>query len=230
MNATSKNRALIFFLAVISCFCFIVLPAQAAEPDFGPYMALVQRRIKSGWYPPKSKEMRSAIVTFSVSKEGHISNIHIYRSSDDAATDEACIEAVKHADPLMPLPEGAPNSVDIQFSFDYNVLKKAENQRSQSGEAATESLRNNNNNSDIENAFAPGGIAAPWELFETFTRIYTIIAVALGPLLLIIGGLLLALKRSGGKMTLIIGVSLIISLFLTPLMKRLVLLLLESLN
>jgi TonB family protein len=228
MSATSKIRTLIFLLAVM--YCLWLVPVQAADPDFGPYMALVQRRIKSAWYPPKNKNTRSAIVTFSVSKTGHISKVHIYRSSNDAATDESCVEAVTHADPLLPLPEGAPESVDIQFNFDYNVFKNGEKLTSKSNDLETESSGNTNNNSDIEDLFAPGGNAAPWQLFETFTRVYTIVAVALGPLLLIIGGLLLALKKSGGKMTLIIGVSLIISLFLTPLMKRLVLLLLESLN
>ncbi len=93
------------------------------EPDFGPYMKELQRRIKMNWDPPKGNESKRVILLFSIARDGRLLNVKVYRSSGLPAADNAAIDAVKLTAPFRPLPpEFKGNSVDIQFTFDYNVF------------------------------------------------------------------------------------------------------------
>ncbi|MCA9818646.1 MAG: TonB C-terminal domain-containing protein, partial [Cyanobacteria bacterium HKST-UBA01] len=100
-------------------------PSLAAEKDidFGPYMADLQRRIKRAWFPPKGNESKRVMVVFKVHRNGTMSNLRLARSSGLAIADQAALKAVTNAAPFRPLPAGAPDDVDIQFTFDYNVFK-----------------------------------------------------------------------------------------------------------
>lgn len=96
--------------------------AKTPDVDFGPYMADLQRRIKKNWYPPKGNETRQTRIIFKVNKDGTISDLRIDKSSGVDAVDKAALEAARTASPVRPLPKGAPNQVDIQFTYDYNVF------------------------------------------------------------------------------------------------------------
>ena len=93
------------------------------EPDFGPYMKELQRRIKMNWDPPKGNESKRVVLLFSIARDGRLLNVKVHRSSGLQAADNAAIEAVKLTAPFRPLPpEFKGQSVDIQFTFDYNVF------------------------------------------------------------------------------------------------------------
>ncbi len=93
------------------------------EPDFGPYMKELQRRIKMNWDPPKGNESKRVILLFTIARDGRLLNIGVHRSSGLPEADKAAIDAVKLTAPFRPLPpEFKGNSVDIQFTFDYNVF------------------------------------------------------------------------------------------------------------
>lgn len=93
------------------------------EPDFGPYMKELQRRIKMNWDPPKGNESKRVVLLFSIARDGRLLNVSVHRSSGLPAADKAAIDAVKLTAPFRPLPpEYKRNSVDIQFTFDYNVF------------------------------------------------------------------------------------------------------------
>jgi TonB family protein len=92
------------------------------DVDFGPYMADLQRRIKKQWFPPKNEESKRVVVVFKVHSAGEVSDLRIDHSSGSKLVDDAGLAAVKNASPLKLLPKGAPESVDIQFTFDYNVF------------------------------------------------------------------------------------------------------------
>ena len=93
------------------------------EPDFGPYMKELQRRIKMNWDPPKGNESKRVILLFTIARDGRLINIKVHRSSGLQAADNAAMNAVKLTAPFRPLPpEFKGNSVDIQFTFDYNVF------------------------------------------------------------------------------------------------------------
>lgn len=93
------------------------------EPDFGPYMRELQRRIKMNWEPPKGDESKRVVLLFSISRDGRLLSVKINKSSGQPAADKAAISAVQLTAPFKPLPpEYKGSSVDIQFTFDYNVF------------------------------------------------------------------------------------------------------------
>ena len=93
------------------------------EPDFGPYMRELQRRIKRRWNPPRGNRSKRVVLMFKVSKDGRLLSLSVHTSSEKPESDEAAINAVKAAAPFRPLPpEYRGNDIDIQFTFDYNVF------------------------------------------------------------------------------------------------------------
>lgn len=94
-----------------------------AEPDFGPYLAELQRRIRRNWHPPEDKEDKSVVLIFTVTRDGRLTNIRTKRSSGFANADDAAAMAIKASAPFRPLPaEYRNNSINVEFTFDYNVF------------------------------------------------------------------------------------------------------------
>lgn len=93
------------------------------EPDFSRFMADLQRRIKQVWFPPKAPASANCVIIFNVHLNGEMSGLRVQRSSGIAAYDHAALKAVENAAPFRPLPEGAKEAVDVQFTFDYNVFQ-----------------------------------------------------------------------------------------------------------
>lgn len=93
------------------------------EPDFGPYMRELQRRIKMNWDPPKGNESKRVVLLFKIAKDGRLLSVRVSKSSGIQAADRAAVSAVELTAPFKPLPpEFKGTSVDIQFTFDYNVF------------------------------------------------------------------------------------------------------------
>lgn len=93
------------------------------DPDFGPYMADLQRRIKRNWQPPKQGQSKRVILMFAISRDGRLLGLRVQRSSGDPDTDRAAISAVQLSSPFRSLPSDfSGSSIDIQFTFDYNVF------------------------------------------------------------------------------------------------------------
>lgn len=93
------------------------------EPDFGPYMRELQRRIKMNWEPPKGNESKRVVLLFKIARDGRLISHKVYKSSGLAVADRAAMHAVELTAPFKPLPpEYKGDSVDIQFTFDYNVF------------------------------------------------------------------------------------------------------------
>lgn len=96
------------------------------EPDFGPYMRELQRRIKMNWDPPKGNESKRVVLLFKIAKDGRLLSCSVYKSSGLKSADDAALNAVKLTAPFRPLPaEYKGASIDIQFTFDYNVFGAA---------------------------------------------------------------------------------------------------------
>lgn len=93
------------------------------EPDFGPYMRELQRRIKLNWNPPKGNESKRVVLLFKIAKSGRMLSCRVLKSSGLPAADQAALRAVELTAPFRPLPaEFRGQSIDIQFTFDYNVF------------------------------------------------------------------------------------------------------------
>jgi TonB family protein len=86
------------------------------DVDFGPYLADLNRRIKRVWIQPESDEFRSVVVQFKIHRDGKVSNLRLDHSSGVANIDRAALKAVENAG-LRPLPEGAPEDVEQQYTF-----------------------------------------------------------------------------------------------------------------
>ena len=98
------------------------------EPDFGPYMRDLQRRIKMNWDPPKGNESKRVVLLFKIAKDGRLLSCSVFKSSGLQNADKAAINAVHLAAPFRPLPpEFKGQSIDIQFTFDYNVFGQTVN-------------------------------------------------------------------------------------------------------
>ena len=93
------------------------------EPDFGPYMRDLQRRIKLNWDPPKGNESKRVVLLFKIAKDGRLLSCRVHKSSGMPSADQAALKAVELTAPFRPLPaEFKGQSIDIQFTFDYNVF------------------------------------------------------------------------------------------------------------
>jgi len=93
------------------------------EPDFGPYMRELQRRIKMNWDPPKGNDSKRVVLLFKIARDGRLLSVRVFKSSGIPNSDKAALSAVELTAPFKPLPpdfKGA--SIDIQFTFDYNVF------------------------------------------------------------------------------------------------------------
>lgn len=93
------------------------------EVDFSRYMADLQRRIKRNWFPPKEDRSKRVKVIFSIADNGALANLRLEQSSGSAIADQAALTAVRRAAPFANLPPGSPASVDVSFTFDYNVFQ-----------------------------------------------------------------------------------------------------------
>lgn len=93
------------------------------EPDFGPYMRELQRRIKMNWDPPKGNESKRVVLLFKIAKDGRLLSLRVFKSSGIPSADKAALSAVELTAPFKRLPpEFRGQSIDIQFTFDYNVF------------------------------------------------------------------------------------------------------------
>lgn len=93
------------------------------QPDWGPYMRELERRIKRNWNPPKGDSSKRVVVYFKIARDGKLLAINISKSSGQPLSDQAAKAAIELTAPFAPLPpEYKGNSIDIDFTFDYNVL------------------------------------------------------------------------------------------------------------
>ena len=103
---------------------FSKMKITSEGPDFGPYMGNLQNNIKANWNPPKYNESKHVMLLFTIAKNGDLLHHKVLHSSGDSQMDNAAVEALLKTAPFEPLPEGYNGkSIDIQFTFDYNVLK-----------------------------------------------------------------------------------------------------------
>jgi len=92
------------------------------DTNFQPFMEDLQKQIKSRWSPPKREEDSHIIASFKVWHDGHVTNLRLQQASGSRTTDEAALMAVRHAAPFKELPDGAPENIDVEFKFDYNIM------------------------------------------------------------------------------------------------------------
>lgn len=94
------------------------------EPDFGPYIAELQRRIKRNWTPPSDDRDKRIVAMFTIARDGRLLSLRIQNSSGVKVADEAALNAIRASAPFRQLPPNfRGNDIDVQFIFDYNVYR-----------------------------------------------------------------------------------------------------------
>ncbi len=93
-----------------------------AEPDFGPYIAELQRRIRRNWAPPVEDRSKRVVAMFKISRDGRLLSLRIQQSSGSPQADAAAMAAVRASAPFRQLPPNFRGSdIDVQFIFDYEI-------------------------------------------------------------------------------------------------------------
>lgn len=97
--------------------------------DFGSrfswYVEAVQRRISSNWLQsgvdPSVAYAPRVIVTFTILRDGTITNTQVTHSSNNYSVDSSALRAVRESSKLNPLPpEYSGSNVNVEFWFDFH--------------------------------------------------------------------------------------------------------------
>lgn len=89
-------------------------------------MGVVQKRIRSNWNPSPAEENNRIVVLFTVNRQGTVTSKHVTQSSGSQKADNAALFAIEQSSPFAPLPpDHKEESVDIQFTFDYEGRKSS---------------------------------------------------------------------------------------------------------
>lgn len=92
--------------------------------EFTPFMRNLQVKIKSNWHPPKNDSSNTVEMLFRIAKDGSLISHEILKTSGIPEVDKAAVDALILSSPFEPLPKSHNETyVDVQFTFDYNVLK-----------------------------------------------------------------------------------------------------------
>jgi TonB family protein len=96
-----------------------------AQPDFGPYIADLQRRIRGNWNPPQADQNKRVVAMFKVDRQGNLTGAYIQQSSGSDQADKAALSAIRASAPFPALPAGFHGrDIDVQFIFDYEIYGK----------------------------------------------------------------------------------------------------------
>jgi protein TonB len=90
---------------------------------FGWYEKLIREKVSQRWrtndVDSRLRTAPPAIVTFTIAKDGNISNIKIVQSSGSYALDQSAQRAIYESNPMPPLPAGFErNFANIEFWFE----------------------------------------------------------------------------------------------------------------
>lgn len=97
--------------------------SYAGEIEYGPYMNIMQNRMKSKWHPPKDQRNSKIKVAFELLRNGSIKDEKIMMGSHDPKLDQVALETLRTCSPFPKLPDGSPKSVSVQFTFQYNARR-----------------------------------------------------------------------------------------------------------
>jgi periplasmic protein TonB len=102
--------------------------AGAGGGNFGSrfswYVEAVQRRVSGNWLQstvdPRIQYAPRVVVTFTILRDGTVTNVQVTTSSGNASVDMSAVRAVRESSPLDHLPpEYSGSNVGVEFWFDY---------------------------------------------------------------------------------------------------------------
>lgn len=92
---------------------------------FGYYVAIIQRKVRENWYTqtidPRTPHGTQVVVTFSIHRDGSVSNVQIQSGSNSPTLNDTAVRAVQRVDSFGPLPAGYNQStVSVAYTFTYS--------------------------------------------------------------------------------------------------------------
>lgn len=99
---------------------------DSQDSRFASYLLVVKRRIESVWsYPPEARGLTgNLIVTFGITRDGHLSDLQLTQTSGIAPLDNEAIRAIRQATPFTPFPERMRfERLNIRAAFYYYVSR-----------------------------------------------------------------------------------------------------------
>ena len=91
--------------------------------EFGPWIRRFMAQVRRNWFVPSAASSKAghATMTFTVARDGKISNLKIVESSGTPELDRAAFNALTSANPLEPLPSDYPREeMAMTTTFYYN--------------------------------------------------------------------------------------------------------------
>lgn len=164
--------------------------AEMDSIDWAPYMEKVQKIIRDNWKPEKIKgikEDKRTVLRFQITREGKPRHVGISETSGSTELDqEAKLSVFKCK--FEPLPKGAPDAVDIEFTFDYNSNKKNKGTKgAKSDETATAA----DNIAETGKAEKASALLAEDNIFRILHKLMRVFAPILISFLLVVQTLML---------------------------------------
>lgn len=94
------------------------------EREFGGpcfYISSLERSVKRSWFPGNHQKSKQTKVQFTIHRNGKLANLRITEFSGLLKYDTAALSAIIQASPFYPLPIEAPPSIEMEFTFAYNI-------------------------------------------------------------------------------------------------------------
>lgn len=93
--------------------------------DYSSYMTELRKAVIAKWHPVGSSQ-KPTIVYFQVAQNGSLKLVELESSSGNAEANQAGLKAVRDTAPFAQLPAGAPEFVEIAFTFHPPVSRRKE--------------------------------------------------------------------------------------------------------
>ena len=93
-------------------------PPAVFAPDLPSYLGTMESAIKAHWAPPENSA--PVVVDYQLDKSGEVKNLRLLSPSGQTLADRAALVAVQNSSPFQPLPPGAGDFVEVQFTFEQN--------------------------------------------------------------------------------------------------------------
>jgi len=103
-------------LATQLCLVLNVMLPQHAISQTGGYMATLQDKLIKAWHQ-KTQTKNPPTIGFIIYKNGTVGTIKVVKPSGNEEVDKQAIQTVKNCAPYAKLPNGAPESIDIEYTF-----------------------------------------------------------------------------------------------------------------
>lgn len=100
---------------------------SASRFPYSWYLSVVQGKVSSNWVQPSARlileDSLTTSVSFSIGRDGSISDVRVSRSSGRSTVDQSAAKAVRDSAPFPPLPDDY-RETRLEVTIDFTILKE----------------------------------------------------------------------------------------------------------